>query len=143
MGNGEYLPTHSQTKEGHMAKRISLSSNATKMDEIILSGASTLSPETAPTTETTLPVVEEQKAEPKALVMASLTLPEGTKETAQYLITPVFGAKERWFEKKRMTTVEKVGDLFHVTLPLRDVKGRKLEAYVTSTTSTETEAPQE
>jgi hypothetical protein len=69
----------------------------------------------------------ESKAEDKADDKAGtvkLVLPAGTKETKQYLITPRMGKRERWFEKKRLTSYAKVGTSWEITLPTRAVKDR-------------------
>jgi hypothetical protein len=65
-----------------------------------------------------------------AVKQATLVLPAGTKESPQYLITPTMGTRPRWFEKKRLTSWQKAGDGFEITLPARAVKDRGLQDMV-------------
>lgn len=76
-------------------------------------------------TEITAP---EQQAEATKVTTVTLSLPAGTKETPQYLITSKMGKRERWFEKKRLTSFKKTGDGYEIVLPLRAVKDRGILA---------------
>jgi hypothetical protein len=58
----------------------------------------------------------------------TLRCPVGTKETPLYIITPEFGGRPRWFEKRLLTAWAETDGVWEVTLPERGVKDRKLQA---------------
>lgn len=62
--------------------------------------------------------------------LVALVLPEGTKETEQYLKTPDWQGKERWFEKVRMAAWELVNGKYVVKMPRAAIKARGLEMLV-------------
>lgn len=68
-----------------------------------------------------------QQEQAKEVETKSMVLPKGTKETSLYLITPPINGKPRWFEKKRMTSIAKEGDLFTVAMPVKAFNDRKME----------------
>lgn len=106
------------------SKGITLSTNAStfEQDEAALKAAPVSE---APAVETPAPALQsEAPAEEKKIETVKLVLPAGTKETKLYLITPKMGKRERWFEKKRLTSYAKVGSSWEITLPTRSVKDR-------------------
>lgn len=104
------------------SKGITLSTNAStfEQDEAALKAA----PVETAAIETPAPQAVPEQTEDKKAETVKLVLPAGTKETKLYLITPKMGKRERWFEKKRLTSYAKVGTNWEITLPTRSVKDR-------------------
>lgn len=108
------------------SKGITLSTNAStfEQDEAALKVAAVVEgTKGLPEQEATDQIAAQAEPE-KKIETVKLVLPAGTKETKLYLITPKMGKRERWFEKKRLTSYAKVGANWEVTLPTRSVKDR-------------------